>query len=284
MFVTSDKCRQCIASWEGCILTAYKATPYEKYFTIGYGHSGEDVKESMTITQEQADGYMIDDLKYFENDVTRRMGNRITKQNEFDALVSYAYNVGSVYKLSQCADTAVMLELMLSAVRSGTTVYRGLQRRRICEVRMYLDGEYKTNVASADYAKYYTASGAVIKGCLSSNFDNALAKLTKHGIINSPDYWKLHKNDMQYLELLITNIASKIHDNAPYPKSETMELDIAIEYLRKQGVVNSPAYWRANAGNVKFLDLLIIRSALVLGAKPLTIRKGVPKTNKRQLM
>ena len=284
MFVTSDKCRQCIASWEGCILTAYKATPYEKYFTIGYGHYSPDVKEGETITQEQADSYMIDDLKYFENDVTRRMGNRITKQNEFDALVSYAYNVGSVYKLSQCADTTVMLELMLSAVRSGTTVYRGLQRRRICEVRMYLDGEYKTNVASADYAKYYTASGAVIKGCLSGDFDIALAKLVKHGIVNSPDYWLLHKNDMQYLGLLITNIAGKIPDNAPYPKSETMELDIAIEYLSKQGVINTAAYWRTNAGKVKFLDLLIIRSALVLGAKPLTIRKGVQKTNKRQLL
>ena len=114
--------------------------------------------------------------------------------------------------------------------------------------------------------------------------ENALAKLVKHGIINSPDYWKLHKNDVQYLELLITNIASKIPDNAPYPKSDTLELDIAIEYLRKQGVINTAAYWRANAGKVKFLDLLIIRSALVLGAKPLTIRKGVQKTNKRQLL
>lgn len=115
-------------------------------------------------------------------------------------------------------------------------------------------------------------------------FNNALAKLTKHGIINSPDYWKLHKNDVQYLELLITNIANKIPNNAPYPKSETVELDIAIEYLRKQGIINTTAYWRANAGKVKFLDLLIIRSALVLGAKPLVIRKGITKTNKRQFL
>ena len=36
-----------IKSFEGCRLTAYKAVPTEKYYTIGWGHNGPDVTEGM---------------------------------------------------------------------------------------------------------------------------------------------------------------------------------------------------------------------------------------------
>ena len=47
---------------EGKKLTAYKPIDTEKYFTIGYGHYGEDVKEGMTITDAQADKYLRQDI------------------------------------------------------------------------------------------------------------------------------------------------------------------------------------------------------------------------------
>ena len=34
--------------------TAYRATPAEKYLTVGYGHYGSDVKEGQKITEGQA--------------------------------------------------------------------------------------------------------------------------------------------------------------------------------------------------------------------------------------
>ena len=47
---------------EGKKLTAYKPIKTEKYYTIGYGHYGEDIKEGMTITEEEADKYLVDDI------------------------------------------------------------------------------------------------------------------------------------------------------------------------------------------------------------------------------
>ena len=51
-----------IKGHEGKKLTAYKPIKTEKYFTIGYGHYGEDVKEGMTITDVQADNYLQQDI------------------------------------------------------------------------------------------------------------------------------------------------------------------------------------------------------------------------------
>ena len=50
-----------IRKYEGCRLTAYKAVSTEKYYTIGYGHYGADVKKGMTITQNQAEAYLKGD-------------------------------------------------------------------------------------------------------------------------------------------------------------------------------------------------------------------------------
>ena len=51
-----------IKQFEGCRLTAYKAVSTEKYYTIGWGHYGSDVYEGMTITQAQADAYLVQDV------------------------------------------------------------------------------------------------------------------------------------------------------------------------------------------------------------------------------
>lgn len=53
---------QFLKKHEGKKLTAYKPIKTEKYYTIGYGHYGEDIKEGMTITEEEADKYLVDDI------------------------------------------------------------------------------------------------------------------------------------------------------------------------------------------------------------------------------
>lgn len=62
-------------------------------WTIGYGHTGSDVKEGMTITKEQADLFFNKDIKIHENNVSKLVKVPLT-QNEFDALVSFEYNIG----------------------------------------------------------------------------------------------------------------------------------------------------------------------------------------------
>ena len=89
----SQKGVDLIKKYEGCRLKAYKLAG-EKYFTIGYGHSGADVYESMTITQSEAEKLLKSDLVKFEGYVKKYVTDIVLTQHRLDALVSYTYNRG----------------------------------------------------------------------------------------------------------------------------------------------------------------------------------------------
>lgn len=79
-----------IKKFEGCALKAYKCPA--GIWTIGYGHT-KGVKEGHVITQAQAEKYLKQDLKQFE-EVVNNLVNVPLNQNQFDALVSFCYNLG----------------------------------------------------------------------------------------------------------------------------------------------------------------------------------------------
>ena len=90
-----------IKSFEGCKLTAY----YDivGVLTIGYGNTNYDkdiigeIKEGMTITQAQADEWLRKTIeKRYVPKVQKWYNKYRFNQNQFDALVSYAYNIGSI--------------------------------------------------------------------------------------------------------------------------------------------------------------------------------------------
>lgn len=91
----SDNGYALIKKYEGCRLTAYKPVQAEKYWTIGWGHYGLDVKEGQTITQEEADALLKQDMVKYELSVNSLCDYLELNQNEFDALVSFCYNCGS---------------------------------------------------------------------------------------------------------------------------------------------------------------------------------------------
>lgn len=62
--------------------------------TIGYGHTGSDVKSGMQITEEYAEELLRQDLKRFE-DAVDSIINVSLRQQEFDAIVSFTFNVGA---------------------------------------------------------------------------------------------------------------------------------------------------------------------------------------------
>lgn len=125
-----------IKNFEGVRLTAYKC-PAGKW-TIGYGHT-TDVKQGMTITQAQAEGFLKQDLKIYENYV--KLLNLNLNQNQFDALVSFTYNCGAGNlktltnnrTLAQIADA-----LLLYNKSSNGQVLTGLTRRRQAERELFL--------------------------------------------------------------------------------------------------------------------------------------------------
>jgi len=80
--------------FEGVKLTAYPdpgtgGAPW----TIGYGHTGPEVHQGLTITQEQAEQYLAQDVKKAVADVNAKLTVEVT-QGEFDALVDFAFNCG----------------------------------------------------------------------------------------------------------------------------------------------------------------------------------------------
>jgi len=81
-------------SFEGVRLSAYPdpGTGGDPW-TIGYGHTGLEVHSGMTITQEQAELYLAEDVKRAETDVNAKLTVEVT-QDEFDALVDFAFNCG----------------------------------------------------------------------------------------------------------------------------------------------------------------------------------------------
>ena len=74
--------------------TAYRATPAEKYLTIGYGHYGSDVKEGQKITEGQALILLNRDMAAAVKAVDVVAHPSLT-QAQFDAVVDLVFNAGA---------------------------------------------------------------------------------------------------------------------------------------------------------------------------------------------
>lgn len=136
----SDKGLELIKSFEGCHLTAYlcpKGLP-----TIGYGHT-KGVRLGMTITQVQAESYLKEDCAKAEANVISFNKKYSWTQNEFDALVSFAYNIGSINQLTANGTRTKdeIAKKILEYNKSGKTVLDGLVRRRKAEQEMFLNSD-----------------------------------------------------------------------------------------------------------------------------------------------
>ena len=138
---TSSNGLNLIKKFEGCKLTAYKAVSTEKYYTIGYGHYGADVKAGMAITQTQADAYLVQDVAGAESAVSAYDGTYHWNQNQFDALVSFTYNCGSG-NLKTLVDSGKRTVAEISAKipaynKSSGKVLNGLVTRRAEEKALF---------------------------------------------------------------------------------------------------------------------------------------------------
>lgn len=90
--ITSIEGINLIKKYEGLKLQAYRDVA--GILTIGYGHT-KDVKPGMTINEEAAELYLKIDLKEVEKAVKELVTVELT-QNQFDALVSFVFNVGYI--------------------------------------------------------------------------------------------------------------------------------------------------------------------------------------------
>lgn len=78
--------------FEGCKLQAYQ--DMRGIWTIGYGHTGNDVHEGLVWTKDQAEMALLLDVAWAERVVNHLVTVTLT-QPEFDALVDFVFNAGS---------------------------------------------------------------------------------------------------------------------------------------------------------------------------------------------
>lgn len=126
-----------IKQFEGCWLKSYKCPA--GVWTIGYGHTS-GVKEGQTITQMQADTFLISDVEKFEKNVNKFYEKYKWSQSEFDALVSFAFNIGSIDQLTAngTRSKAVIAEKMINYNKANGEILPGLVRRRQAERKLFL--------------------------------------------------------------------------------------------------------------------------------------------------
>ena len=153
--------RELIHEFERCELAAY---PDPKTggapWTIGWGRA-HGVRPGDTCTREQADAWFEEDVASFERDVESLVTVSL-EQWQFGALVSFAYNVGSdidedtkaeglgdstLLKKLNAGDYVGAAEEFLKWVSPGSSVERGLRRRRRAERAMFLGLDWRAELA-----------------------------------------------------------------------------------------------------------------------------------------
>ena len=128
-----------IKQFEGCRLIAYQCSA--GVWTIGYGHTA-GVHKGMKITQAQAEEYLKHDVAKFEKYVNNPSYVPFTdklNQNQFDALVSFAFNLGqgNVKKLCTGRVMNQIPSAMQQYCKAAGKTLPGLQRRRKAEAALY---------------------------------------------------------------------------------------------------------------------------------------------------
>ena len=131
-----------IKAHEGFRLKAYLCPA--NVWTIGYGHTGSDVYMGKVITEDEAENLLITDLIKFEKAVRNNVHKQLT-QNQFDALVSFTFNLGEgnlkkstlLRKVNQNPnDPSIEIEFKKWVNAAGKRL-PGLVKRRAEEAELY---------------------------------------------------------------------------------------------------------------------------------------------------
>ena len=119
-------------------------------WTIGYGHT-RTARNGMTITEKIAEQLLIMDLLVAENEVNKQTEKLYLKQHQFDALVSFTFNVG----IGAFRNSTLLKRIKIDVnhpdipkqlnrwIYGGGKVLSGLVKRRKQEADIYTKGHYE---------------------------------------------------------------------------------------------------------------------------------------------
>ena len=135
-----------IKQFEGLRLEAYLCPP--GIWTIGYGHTS-GVSPNSFITIQEADEYLLRDVAAIEMQLNKL--NLSLRQCQWDAIVSFVFNVGIgnfkastlLAKIRINPDDNSIIDEFLRWVYANGKVMRGLQKRRLTEMKLYFSDKLK---------------------------------------------------------------------------------------------------------------------------------------------
>jgi len=150
--IPSAACASLIKEFEGCAKRLPDGS-FEAYpdpgtggdpWTIGWGSTGTDIQRGLVWSQQQCDDRFTEHLDGFAQGVSTLIGNTPTTQSQFDAMVSFAYNVGlgnlassTLLKLHKAGDHAGAAAQFARWNKAAGKVLPGLTRRRTAESQLY---------------------------------------------------------------------------------------------------------------------------------------------------
>jgi lysozyme len=148
----SQACAELIQQSEGCAHKQADGT-FAAYpdpgtggdpWTIGWGTTGADIRRGLVWTQQQCDERFSRDLAQFAAKVAEVIGNAPTTQHQFDAMVSFAYNVGvanlaasTLLRKHKAGDYQGAAAEFGKWDEAAHKVLPGLVRRRAAEAALY---------------------------------------------------------------------------------------------------------------------------------------------------
>jgi lysozyme len=130
-----------------------RAKPYKcpaGLWTVGVGHLIGDGKTlptewNKTFTNEEIDGILAADLRRFELGIHKMLPNVLLRQHEFDAILSFCFNLGlgcfqrsTIRQALLRGNKEQAMESLVKYCRAGGKILKGLQNRRLDEKRLFL--------------------------------------------------------------------------------------------------------------------------------------------------
>ena len=132
--------------FEGCKLEAYQCSA--KVWTIGWGNTfyenGTPVKQGDKITQDRANSLFVFVANKFADEIKKLIKTNLS-ENQFSALVCFAYNVGTgnlakstlLKKVNVNPNDPSISNEFLRWNKAGGKALLGLTRRRTAESKLY---------------------------------------------------------------------------------------------------------------------------------------------------
>jgi lysozyme len=156
-----------LRKWEGLILHAYDdandrtVNPGDRVhgtLTIGYGHTGAGVFPGLTWTQEQAEEALQDDIAGVVSQVRPLIAVQLN-DNQFSALVCFAYNIGLnafagssvLHLVNERQLNSVLARMALwdkTTINGVLTISDGLKNRRAAEIALWNTPELSTTATA----------------------------------------------------------------------------------------------------------------------------------------